>query len=220
VTRSAEMSRSAEPLDEDAHDESEVELIDLSRPVHRGVVNRPPRYAPHPGHLGVAELRLAEIHLGVTRYADRVTGLIVGENPGPNTHPDLPLFPWPPTSSAGRLLAMSRLEPGVLLGSLYRRNLVDDRYWDREDAALRARSIVTALFDQPRDLRVLLCGKRVARAFGFKDLPTWYPHKMVSRQVCAVIPHPSGMNRVYNDSEARERTGGWIRWAVGLEEIK
>lgn len=175
-----------------------------------------------PKHLSVVELRLAEVHLGLKQAIDYhpiVGGLLVGENPGMKTHPDLPLFPWPASSSAGRLLEMSRMTPGQYLGSLYRRNLCDTRGdFHRDDAAERAREILTALFDLPKTLRVVLCGYKVARAFSLPE-QFWTRFRLESRHHCVVIPHPSGLNRVYNTWSARESTREWLRWAaLGDEE--
>lgn len=183
---------------------------DLRGPTRRDVLGRP---AVAPAHLSVVELRLAQSRLACETFKSPVSGLVVGENPGPNTHPDLPLFPWPDTSSAGRLMAMSELTPSEYLGGLYRRNLVDDHEWSWQDAKSKAREIVTALFDLDRDLRVVLCGAKVAKCFG---LPAdfWQPVKLDTRQTAVVVPHPSGMNRIYNDRACRARTRGWMRWAA------
>lgn len=211
-----------EPTDEDelGRDVDDVELIDLRAPVRRSFADRPDLWRGRPRHLSIVELRLAAVHLGCdadVTFSTVVRGLLVGENPGANTHPDLPLFPWPERSSAGRLLEMSGLTAGQYLGGLYRRNLVDEPRWSRSAGAHRARSIVTALFEMPKGLRVVLCGSKVARAFGLR-VEWWTPVRLDSRQTCVVVPHPSGLNRVYNDDSARARTGAWIRWAAIGEE--
>lgn len=195
----------------------EYELVRLDQPVRRDVLDRERvGLAEFPAHLGIAELRIARFRLGLEKPSDYMsppTALVVGENPGPNTSPDMPLFPWPPASSAGRLLAMSELEPGQYLGGLYRRNLVDEIAWVGARAELRARAITTALFDRPSELRVILCGVRVCEAFGGRR-EFWIPHRLDSRQTAVAIPHPSGLNRLYNDPEARARTRAAVRWAV------
>lgn len=186
---------------------------DLKRPVRRDVFDRPKQWHDLPPHLSVAELRLAQVNLDVGAYKTPVTGIVVGENPGPNTHPDLPLFPWPDTSSAGRLMAMSELTPGEYLGGLYRRNLVDAHEWSKPAARSRAREMITALFDLGRDFRVVLCGSKVARCFGVEP-DFWMPLRLETRQTAVVIPHPSGLNRIYNDRACRARTRMWMRWAA------
>jgi uracil-DNA glycosylase len=52
--------------------------------------------------------------------------------------------------------------------------------------------------------RAVLCGVGVARAFGLThpELFKWWPGGVGSY---AVIPHPSGLNRMWNDSSVRRR---------------
>lgn len=190
-----------------------LDEFDLSRPVRRDIASRPAHWEKYPKHLSRVEIRLALCRLDVTQFHPIVHGIVIGENPGPNTHPDLPLFPDPPTSSAGRLLAMSGLKAGEYLGGLYRRNLVDHHEWSWSEARETARELLTALFDQPKNLRVVLCGLKVAKAF---DAPGdfWDPFRLDTRQTAVVIPHPSGMNRLYNDRVNRNLTGRWMRWAA------
>jgi len=198
-----------------------IQLIDLKKPVRQDFCKRPAEYHLRPRHLSVAELKIAEFRLGcdTKAYAKVVQGLLVGENPGRSTHPDLPLFPWPDNSSAGRLLAMSKMTAGQYLGGLYRRNLCYDRKWSREEAERTARLLVTTLFDMPRTLRVVLCGTKVAKAFGL-GVEFWAPFKLESGQRAVVVPHPSGLNRVYNERTAREETGRYVRWAALGEEVQ
>jgi hypothetical protein len=189
--------------------------IKLWQPTRRDHISRPLHYRAHPTHLSIVELRYAEVHLGIEQYTTPVGGLIVGENPGPNSSWATPLFPFPASSSAGRLLDMSALDAEQYLGGLYRRNLCDAK-WNNELARIRARAIITALFDSPRSLRVVLCGVKVAEAFEvrFRAGDYWRPIQLDSRQTAVVIPHPSGVNRIYNDREARLMTGAWMRWAA------
>jgi uracil-DNA glycosylase len=57
---------------------------------------------------------------------------------------------------------------------------------------------------------VLFVGKRVAQAFGYGDdeLLTWHRHKAYNR---ATVPHPSGVNKWWNDSQNRERGEDFLR---------
>ena len=207
--------------DESPHDVDDVELVDLRSPIRREVFARNSFHVGCPRHLSIAELRLAAMYLDcgdAGSYAPVARALVVGENPGPKTRHDMPLFPWPPSSSAGRLMGMSGLSGGQYLGGLYRRNLVDDRRWDRLTAERRARCIVTALFEMPRDLVVVLRGRKVTDAFDLRA-EFWIPVKLASRQICVAIPHPSGLNHAYNDADARALTRAWMRHAVLGEEL-
>lgn len=187
----------------------------LDRPVRRDAVTRPAQWRDAPRHLSVVELKIASLRLQTEEFASPVRGLVVGECPGENTSEDMPLFPWPPTSSAGRLMSMSELSPGEYLGGLYRRN-VCYRRWSWAEARQTARYIVSSLFDH-RDLFVVLCGQKVAEAFGVRG-DFWRFGKLESRNCYTVVPHPSGMNRIYNEASARERTRLWMRFAA-LDEM-
>lgn len=194
-------------------------IFNLALPVHRDIVERPLYMAKAPKHLSVVELRVAHARLGVEydAYQSKVHGLIVGQSPGPNTHWATPLIPSPARSSAGRLLAMSGMTPAQYLGGLYRRNLCDGKGWSEDQARKRARELVTALFDQPRTLRVILLGVKVAKCFGAPG--PWVSFRLESRQAAVVVPHPSGMNHLYNVEGNRKLTGAWLRWAaIGGEE--
>lgn len=63
------------------------------------------------------------------------------------------------------------------------------------------------------DERILLAGKRVARASGLEELPyfRWVPFRDTRR--VAVIPHPSGVNGYWNDEANRSRASQFLqRW--------
>lgn len=74
-----------------------------------------------------------------------------------------------------------------------------DRF-PRGRARRRARHLLPSL----RGRTVLLAGKRVAEAFGVNaEYLTWHEHPEGFRVV--VIPHPSGVNRWWNEPENRRR---------------
>jgi hypothetical protein len=195
----------------------------LDIPVRREVLTKPERLGPVPKHLSLLELDLAARHLEVPigrydLYSPQVKGLLVGEGPGLNSSAEIPLFPWPATSSGGKLFEMSGMTAGEYLGGLYRRNLCDTHEYDKADAAAKARELITCLFDLPKSFRIVLCGWKVARAFDLTLDEFWKSVKLETRQRFVVIPHPLGKNLVYNDREACERTRAWLRWAALGEE--
>jgi hypothetical protein len=194
-------------------------VFDLTSPARRDTFSRPLALANAPKHLSIVELRLASIRLGVEvdDYTKTVCGIVIGMNPGPKSSWATPLFPSPNTSSAGRLLKMSKMKPGEYLGGLYRRNLVDDKEWSWSAGRRRARELLTALFDQSRRLRVILLGLKVAKCFNLPE-DYWTPTRLESRQLAVVVPHPSGMNHLYNIEANRRLTGAWLRWAALGEE--
>lgn len=181
---------------------------------------------PHTEHLLAAECRLANVHCGV-RPSDiegPINGLIVGEGPGPNTSPHLPMFPWPARSAGGRLLAMAGMTPGQYLGRFRRINLLDTSDWYTIRARQRAKLVLEALqldlakrraaAPDARPLRVLLLGVRVAHVFEVRANEPFKQIEMADH-VFVAIPHPSGENRYYNIPGVRHNAGIAVRWAAG-----
>lgn len=151
-------------------------------------------------------------------------GLLVGEAPGRNTDPLLPLFPRPSNSAGGRLLKYAAVDPADWLGKLVRMNMCDEAWSARRAVAGHARALAYLLdkrnFHQGEPLRVLLLGKRVARAwscygaFGYVEL-------MCDRGPTirvAWIPHPSGKNLLYNSRRNQLRARRAVLWALGERE--
>lgn len=167
---------------------------------------------PDCAHLSALERRLAGWHMRVDPATVRgpISGLLVGEAPGPRTSKKLPLFPYPTNSAGGRLLKMSGLGAGQYLGRLLRRNLMEayDLAWDAEVAGQHALNIIN---EQPAGRRVVLLGSRVGRAFGFAD---FYKVAEVNGAVYCCIPHPSGRNLLYNDVNHRIAARAAIQWAA------
>jgi len=66
---------------------------------------------------------------------------------------------------------------------------------------------------RPKHRDVLLLGRHVARAFGV-DRPffEWWD---LGRWRVAVVPHPSGVSRWWNDSANRARAAAFLREALG-----
>lgn len=162
--------------------------------------------------------------------------IIVGEAPGPNTRPDCPVFPWPPRSAGGRLLAYSGLDARTYLRSFHRVNLLTEfpgHRWPRQEAEATAQVILMAAVVLRRPL--VLLGLQVARAFGWPEeapilqwrwsrwqgsghRPAWStngagPSPLDVAQAVR-IPHPSGRSRTYNDPTVRERVREVLRQAI------
>lgn len=165
-------------------------------------------------HLSLLELRLAR-RLGVEPedvYGPPIAA-IIGEAPGPNTSPKLPVFPLPRSSAGGRLLSYSRMAAGRYLGVFWRRNVYTHlQPWSVPEARERASFIVDDL-NKNGIRRVVLLGGKVGAAFG---LPEIWSHGFASQLELAVIPHPSGRCRIYNDDSAQRRAGAILRWAARL----
>lgn len=143
--------------------------------------------------------------------------VVVGEAPGRGTDPARPL-----RGDSGRRLARYAGLGGDV-GELARRaervNLVD-RFpggqgkgcrFPREDARRGARDLLALA--PGRDL--LLLGKRVAGALGWTDAEylRWLPLKSC-RLAC--VPHPSGVNRWWNDPANRRRARAFLCRALDV----
>jgi len=139
--------------------------------------------------------------------------LLVGETPNKSCvgEPRLWLLPDKKNKScaASRLLEASGLTLREYLRAFDRTNLAKGlppragkgRKFPMATARKAARRI---LLDDRRPGIVVL-GKRAARAFGLTD-PRWFEWTDALGQRVVVIPHPSGVNRYYNDEENRALT--------------
>lgn len=86
---------------------------------------------------------------------------------------------------------------------------------DKGDAFPRQRAQRAArrLWGSLRGRRVLLAGKRVGVAFGIReDYLVWTTHE--AGFDVAVIPHPSGVNRWWNEPANRRRFTKFVRDVV------
>lgn len=193
------------------------------RPETWALANEPEVVRARCAHLSAVELRIALYRLGVhpVDVTGPPNGLIVGEAPGPATHARLPMFPTPAGSAAGRLLALSGLTAGQYLGAFFRRNLFYsytevEKGWSVTAARAKAAD-VRRWISETGNLRVLLLGERVAAAF---DVPVWTRTvEQIPGDVTvefAAIPHPSGLNRAYNDPKSRAGAQAAVLWAGGF----
>lgn len=127
--------------------------------------------------------------------------VLVGEAPGAPGYPE----PLPPCSRVGRKLAnLANLSEERYARAFDRVNVFDRpmQGWDAREAQDRARRII----DLVRHRRVVLLGRRVARAFRISA--EWFEEVRCWNTEWYVMPHPSGRNLWYNDprntKEARE----------------
>lgn len=125
--------------------------------------------------------------------------LLIGQAPGPNTDPAVPLVPWPGDSAGARLAALAGFDPQTFLETFDRINLLqtfpgrgkrDDKF-PRRDARIAAAAIRPLLAHR----HVILVGRNVAQAFGFEQFSyhEWFNYGFP----VAVVPHPSGRNHWY-----------------------
>lgn len=143
--------------------------------------------------------------------------LLIGQAPGPNTDPELPLYPIPRTSAGGRLRELTGLTRGEYLRYFDRINLLPyfpgrvghDDSFPMTPAKLAARVIRPLLTGRI----VILVGRKVADAFKI-DLPfhEWAELRTQRPNILtrcrgtarfAIVPHPSGRNHWYNRDDNR-----------------
>lgn len=159
--------------------------------------------------------------------------LLVGQAPGPNTDPDLPLFPYPKTSAAGRLKRIMDISMGDYLRTFDRVNVFRDfqggkpsrDHFPLTTAKLIARSMMPML----QGRTVILVGRKVSEAFGLNDMEY---HQFNELQVMrrspisdhkgkalfAVVPHTSGRNPWYNKEENMVQAKAF--WVDVLEKVR
>lgn len=146
--------------------------------------------------------------------------LVVGEAPSKNEVTERPL-----EGRVGRRLAdLCGLTLPEFLEQFERVNLLHVRQDTREKGfefddveAWREAGILRAqgAFMQPRT--VLLLGKRVARAFG---CPTeYFARWWIDRAEAFVVPHPSGINRWWNDHANVDKAARFMRGIVAENAV-
>lgn len=65
--------------------------------------------------------------------------------------------------------------------------------------------------------RVVLLGERVAAAFDYTAPPfEWHPTAMLPTQLVALVPHPSGLNRYWNEPVNRRLVERFLRRLFGV----
>jgi len=145
--------------------------------------------------------------------------LFIGEAPSPST--DGRPGAEPLVGETGRRLA---LWAGLSLGEFRQRvrctNLFErlPERWVNRDATVWAQRIWQELTREGGTYAsvtdAVLLGHRVARAFGFTHLDpfTWYT---TAGPRLALMPHPSGMNRFWNDAANVERAERFLQALLG-----
>lgn len=142
--------------------------------------------------------------------------LLVGERPAPTDSPGVPSRMALTGRPARVLLGTMGVEGGdygqLLLDRFETVNLFPEYEpsWDRVAARVRA-----------ADLRLpevtVLLGRRVAEAFGLGRFSYFHWTEIRGSKV-TLLPHPSGLNRLYNDGAIRSRVGETLREAIGRME--
>lgn len=139
--------------------------------------------------------------------------LLIGQAPGPNTDPTLPLYPIPESSAGGRLKQFMGLSRGEYMTQFDRVNLLPGfpGKHKRDDKFPMTQAKFAAAVMRPHlaGRRVILVGRNVANAFRLEEeFLVWTTMKCRRREplkrcmgLCdvAIVPHPSGRSRWYSD---------------------
>jgi hypothetical protein len=136
--------------------------------------------------------------------------LIIGMNNPYSDRADTALLPYPRVSAGWRLWKMVHDVSGISRAEWCkrtdRRNLIDNKHWDLQDAMMAAEGMRE--FAKGRD--TILLGKTVLNLLGDHVVHPlrWYDRPEGTR--VALVPHPSGLNRWYNDDVHRWATGAFL----------
>jgi len=122
--------------------------------------------------------------------------LLVGEANPYSLDPDMALFPWPRQAAGNRLREILGLTDAKYVKRFDRINLVRGHRWSIKLAREEANRLLAE-----RGGPMVLLGAKVASAFGLDFTPF-----TVARGQLYLLPHPSGLCRVWNDSTAVPRT--------------
>lgn len=184
----------------------------------------------------LAELRTrSALPFSISGWVRRGMPLLVGEAPGPPPASEDPRLAL--TGAAGkRLAALARLRwPDGYLGRVGRINLIDrwpgrtasgGSAFDAEAAADSAHALALLAMDLSRrvgDIRLVLLGRRVQRAFGFRSVSLM--DEITEQNICVdgreaarvfLFPHPSGLNRRFNGKRERRRLAALFMRQLGL----
>lgn len=137
---------------------------------------------------------------------------IIGEAPSQNSDPARPFY-----GASGRTLAFWAGLNGGCIALSYAANLrnVLQRWPGVGNAGEKGSRFPMAKARRAASRMklegvVILAGRRVAKAFGLGELEyfRWTTHRGAT---VAIIPHPSGCNRFYNDQANRIRAAKFLR---------
>jgi len=145
-----------------------------------------------------------------------VKPLLVGEsNPYQTTAADADryaLYPQPPNASGGRLCRfVMGLNPHDYLRMFDRVDLCHPR-WSIRAARDKAAQLVA---ERDTASVIVLCGAKVAAAFGVPSQPFRIHHPRANHPRLVVLPHPSGLCRTWHEPKAVEGAR-WILRQAGV----
>lgn len=143
--------------------------------------------------------------------------VIVGQQPASYEDEGNPL-PVRPNSTGQRLCQMAGILPTSFENAFIRMN-VSPRYEPDGFMPEYYRTDVENWLPLLEGKRVILLGPAVASAFAIPrdqyDWAHWFDHP-TEHVLLSVIPHPSGLNRLYNNPELTSMVGSFLREAFNM----
>jgi uracil-DNA glycosylase len=144
--------------------------------------------------------------------------LILGEAPGRNGDPDRPL-----AGAAGKRLALMAgyrhwdelIDHFDLMNLLYEYPGEATRGGGAAFPGDEAREAQAGLWEHLRGRVVVLLGARLRRLYRVPEFHRWV-YNTRRGVAMAAVPHPSGLTRLYNSHEEREKTAKILRQAQEL----
>lgn len=144
--------------------------------------------------------------------------LLVGELNPYGSDPGFALYPFPEYASGARLCQLIIQVPRRLYMKHFdRANLCNGKWSIRE-----ARAQVNRLLKrQPK--KIVLLGSKVCSAFGLTFIPfkqqKYITPELKSSVDVVILPHPSGLCRIWNEPNAFERANAALQKAGIIEKI-
>ncbi len=144
--------------------------------------------------------------------------LLVGELNPYGADPRYALFPYPERSAGGRLChKILQTHRADYLRRFDRVNLCTGS-WSLKEARLRAYTLWQERQQPGNDGKLILLGTKVAAAFAHHLTGDFgRPFETVGAQVL-VLPHPSGLCRLWNEPGAYERARDAVAAFIGTTE--
>lgn len=126
--------------------------------------------------------------------------LLVGEANPYGSDPGFALYPYPTRASGHRLCTLIMgMEPRQYLRAFDRVNLCPER-WSAPLSRANAQRIWAG-----DHTRIVLLGAKVSTAFGFSFQPFTVVQTAPSAKSFVILPHPSALNRAWNEPGAFDK---------------
>lgn len=146
--------------------------------------------------------------------------LFIGEDNPYGADPRYALYPYPGHSAGGRLcFKILGLTEKEYIKRFDRMNLCDSGKWSTKEAAKRVEALYVERGLDPAPF--VLLGSKVTKAFKLRFEPftlAWQILGGVERRIIAILPHPSGLNRLWNEENAFARARDVLRRADVLSK--